>query len=65
MWALSNIAGDSVKCRNEVIQAGAIDALAKYIPKVASLQMLQNASWCISNIMREKPLPECQHVEQV
>jgi hypothetical protein len=60
VWALGNIAGDSPRCRDLVLQAGALRPLLAILqeanPKVS---MLRNAIWALSNFCRGKnPQPD-------
>lgn len=54
VWALGNIAGDSPKCRDQVLQAGALRPLLNLLSENPKLSMLRNATWTLSNFCRGK-----------
>ena len=55
---LGNIAGDSAKVRDMVIEAGAVSPIANILDQaLPGSSFLTNASWTLSNFCRVSPLP--------
>jgi len=61
VWALGNIAGDSPKCRDLVLEAGALLPLLEQL-KSTKVSMQRNATWTLSNFCRGKPQPNFEQV---
>lgn len=57
-WCLGNVAGDGPDLRNLVLEAGALGPLLQNLLQPASISMLRNAVWSLSNFCRGKPQPE-------
>ncbi len=58
VWMLSNIAGDSVEYRDELIKVGIVDKLLDVMDGQAfQPQFVSYVCWLISNLCSRKPLP--------
>ncbi|TMW57421.1 hypothetical protein Poli38472_003346 [Pythium oligandrum] len=63
VWALGNIAGDSVECRDMVLRCGALRPLLGQLTENAKPTMLRNATWTLSNFCRGRPQPQFELVQ--
>ena len=59
-WALGNVAGDGPAYRDEVLGYNAMELLLKNISQPATLSLLKNATWTLSNFCRGKPQPSME-----
>jgi HEAT repeat protein len=64
VWALGNIAGDSPRCRDLVLDSYALDPLLAQLTGESKISMLRNATWTLSNFCRGKPQPNFQEVSR-
>lgn len=63
IWGLGNIAGDSYKVRDLVINAGAVTPIANHLDNAkAGSSFVRNASWTLSNLCRGRPPPNFEKV---
>jgi HEAT repeat protein len=56
-WCLGNVAGDGPELRDAVLSHGALETLVKNVAQPASLTLLRNCTWALSNFCRGKPQP--------
>ncbi|XP_024527852.1 importin subunit alpha-1 [Selaginella moellendorffii] len=61
-WALGNVAGDSPKCRDLVLNNNAMTPLLAQLNENAVLSMLRTATWTLSTFCRGKPQPNFEQV---
>lgn len=63
-WCLGNVAGDSAKLRDIVLSHNAMKPLLANIQQPASISLLRNCVWTLSNFCRGKPQPQLSLVAE-
>ncbi len=57
IWGLGNIAGDSAKFRDLILQQNGTEELVQIVAKSTSQGLRRNGAWALSNLCRGKPAP--------
>jgi HEAT repeat protein len=61
-WCLGNIAGDGADLRDYILSLNALSPLLANITQAASLSILRNCTWTLSNFCRGKPQPDLNSI---
>jgi hypothetical protein len=59
-WALANMAGENHKIRDLLLKNGIISKLKMLAKQEKNVSCIVNIAWCISNLLSNKPIPECE-----
>ncbi|KAI3464631.1 hypothetical protein Pfo_021294 [Paulownia fortunei] len=62
-WALGNIAGDSPRCRDIVLNCGALHPLLMLLNEHKKLSFLRIGIWTLSNFLEGEPEPPFEQLE--
>mmetsp|Transcript_5110 Transcript_5110/g.18406 ORF Transcript_5110/g.18406 Transcript_5110/m.18406 type:complete len:276 (-) Transcript_5110:2589-3416(-) len=62
-WALGNIAGDSAPCQALCLDCDAVERLCGVLDRSASVSLLRNCCWALTNMVRGKPGPPFARVK--
>lgn len=65
LWALGNVAGDTLSYRNSILAHGIIPILAKLLTETKDEEMLKNGCWLASNLARGPPYPKYETLREV
>lgn len=65
IWALGNIAGDSYKFRDLVLEQKILVPLLNQINLSNKISLLRNATWTLSNLCRGKPGPDHKYLKSI
>jgi hypothetical protein len=63
IWALGNIVGDSVQCRDHVLSHGAMPLLRDCFTDMSRESLVRTATWALSNFCKGKPQPSFEVVQ--
>jgi len=58
IWAIGNIAGDSLKIRDRVIQKKGLEKILQHFSTAERPTLIKHCVWAISNFCRSKPAPD-------
>jgi hypothetical protein len=65
IWGIGNIAGDSHKVRDLVLNEGAVPPIATILDKAQpGSSFVRNASWTLSNLCRGRPAPQFSKIQR-
>lgn len=64
-WCLGNIAGDKQEYRDLLLYSGVIEPLYLNLTQPASMPLLGNVTWTVSNLCRGKPAPDMSYLESI
>lgn len=66
VWAISNIAGESPKYRDLVLEEGVLLPLISLLgPPLPTMSMLLTTTWTLSNLVRGKPHVQFKQVGEI
>lgn len=60
---MGNIAGDSPRFRDIILQKGALDIIIKAIDNSNNVEKIEQGAWALSNLCRSTPRPKYELVK--
>lgn len=63
VWALGNIATDSVASRDSIIKQGGIENIIGVIKTTKNNYIYNHSLWALSNLCRGHPLPKYKYIK--
>lgn len=63
LWAIGNIAGDSPRNRDLVLDQNGLVNLSELVINSMNKNIIKHGTWAISNLCRGKPLPEFERTK--
>lgn len=63
-WCLGNVAGDGPELRDFALKSGALGPIVANVTQPATISLLRNCTWSLSNFCRGKPQPDLALLRQ-
>lgn len=65
IWAIGNLAGDSIKIRDKIIQKKGLEKIIKHFSTAERITLIKHSVWAISNFCRSKPAPDYENMKPI
>jgi hypothetical protein len=65
IWAIGNMAGDSIKVRDRIIAKKGLEMIIKIFSTAERNTLIKHCVWAISNFCRSKPAPEYENIKPI
>lgn len=63
IWAVGNVAGDSLKVRDRVIDKRGLEKILKVFSTAERNTLIKHCAWALSNFCRSKPPPKYEYLK--